>query len=87
MFSACASVSLRDAQLVALSLKHLGHHVAPPVTAAGHLVQRCRTVSRELAEDLPRFLGRASIATSMPSPAIQRATAIVELVQILSKLS
>ena len=87
MFRAWASASGEVSSCAALSLQHLGHHVAPPQAAPGHLVQRRRAVGRELAEDLRRFPADLDCATSMPSPAIHRATAIVELVQIRSKLS
>ena len=45
----------RDVQLRGALLQHLGHHIAPPETAPGHLVQRRRAVGGQLAEDLPGF--------------------------------
>ena len=48
----------RDAQLRGAILEDLSHHIAPPVTATGHLVQRRRAMGRELAEDNPGFLAR-----------------------------
>ncbi len=55
MLRASASASGEAIQLRGALLQHLGHHVAPPETAPGHLVQRRRAMNGQLAEDLPGF--------------------------------
>ncbi len=45
----------RNVQLHGALTQHLGHHIAPPVTAPGYLIQRRRAASRQLGEDLPRL--------------------------------
>ncbi len=76
----------RGAQLSCDLTEHLRGHIAPPQAAPGHQVERGGALRGELAEDLPCFPPGLR-ATSRPSPAIRRATAIVELVQIRSKHS
>ena len=70
-----------DIQLRGALAQHLGHQVTPAQTAPGHLVQRRRAVAAS-SPKISQVSWPASMATSRPSPAIQRATAIVELLQI-----
>ena len=76
----------RGAQLRCALAQHLGHHVRATTGNASSPVQRRRAVCGQLAEDLPGVAARLDRHLE-PSPAIQRATAIVELQLIRSKRS